>query len=1102
MINRLLPALALLSVGLLAACGQRDAIFEPNEDQIERNNRGVALMGQYRNEDARQVFAALHEEAPEWVDVEVNLAIAILNRQEERDEFEALRITEALLEDHPDHARARYVAALMRLYTGDTEQALAHFRQVTALAPDDAYVAYFTGQALSQLGDVEAALVEYERAMALDPYLRSGYYGAALAYRQLGDTDRARELLTIYQRFANNPRAQLAEFVYTRKGVLAEALAVSRAGTEAAEWRFDGELFGDSEMLLPLSSGEPVSSLTVVDLTGNGRLDVFLTGGPRNRVLLASEQGFTPDDAHPLAEIDQVNAALWADFDNSGQLDVLLCRDGENRLLSLNGDEWTESPGQADLAELPPCHDGVVVDADHDGDLDVLLLSRIAPVELFNNNLNGSWRRLSDDPHAGFAPGPRPVRQAIAVDLDGDRDADLVLVHDQAPHEVLRNDRLWQYQPHPGFDAFRQADIQAVTAADFDARGQVDLVTLDGQGRLWRWRADEQGQWPATELMDLGVEASSPVALSSLDFSGDGRPDILVQHAGGFQVLAVDEQGQASVLHEESLALAALTPILIVPSLGPALLGVVDSDEGRELRLWPASADRAPFVAIAPSGMTDPGDGMRSNASGIGTGLLVRVGSRWSVTDTYPRHSAPGQSLQPVAVGLGGRDRADFVQFFWSDGVLQTEMDLASGEVHRISELQRQLASCPVLFAWNGERHEFVSDLLGVAGIGFFQAPGRYSQPRPWEFFLFPPDSIVPRDGRFELKIAEPMEEIAYIDTARLQIYDLPPGWSMSLDERMFTGGGPEPTGEPVFWRDEHWLSPISAVNDRGEDVLEAILVMDHVAADPGPIDPRFLGRLARDHILTLDFGQVINPPDKTAVMVADGWVEYPYSQTLFAAWQAEAAYRPPSLEAYAEGEWSLVHQHWGYPAGMPRNISLPLDALPANTTALRISGNWEVYWDRIGIAWIEDAPVELAVHDLPIAEARLARTGFARRYTFDQRLPYYDYSDRSPFWDTKYPVGFYTDFGPVEPLVTEANNAFAIFGPGEELHLEFDAPDEAPEGFRREVVLEVRGFAKDMDLYTDTGETVEPLPFTPGVPDDQRDALHERFLNRFQGGR
>ena len=1095
----------LVLVIMLAACGRSEPAFEPSEGQVERNNRGVALMGQYRNEEARAIFADLLAEQPDWVDVEVNLAIAVLNRQEEGDEYQALRIVEGVLENHAEHQRARYVAGLMRLYTGDTQAALNHLSQLAHAVPDDAYVAYFTGQAYSQLGQVVEALSEYQRAMALDPYLRSAYYGAALAHRQLGNSDAAREMLGVYQRFEGNPRARLAEFVYTRKGVLAEARAVSRSAESEGQWRFDGPLFDSPVRLADVPLPEGISSLTVADINASGDLDLLITGGPGqgNLVLLGHAGQFELSSDHPLTHIEDVQAALWGDMDNSGELELLLCRVGANRLLRADDGLWTDAAGALDLADQNACIDGVVVDADHDGDLDILVINDDAPAELFNNNLNGSWRALSLDPQAGFEPGDRPARQALAVDLDADRDADLVLIFDQPPHQVLRNDRLWQYRPYEGFDDFLAADIQAVTSVDFDATGQVELVTLDSAGLVHRWRPDADGHWRPFELARIDQSPLLRPALASPDLNGDGRPELLVQHAAGFHVFSVDEDGSVEQLHHEQADILALSPVLLDPARGPALAVILQEESGPALWLWPAGQGRGQFTALAPTGMTDPGDGMRSNASGIGTGVLLRAGSRWSLADTYPNHSAPGQSLQPLAMGLGARDRADFVQLFWSDGVLQTEMDLAAGEVHRIAELQRQLASCPVLFAWNGERHEFVSDLLGVAGIGFFQAPGRYSEPRPWEYFLFPPGSIVPREGRYELKIAEPMEEIAYIDSARLQVYDLPPGWSMSLDERMFTGGGPQPTGRPVFWRDEHLISPERAFNDRGQDVTETLLAMDHRAAEPGPLDRRFLGRLARDHVLTLEFDRVINPPGRRAVLVADGWVEYPYSQTLFAAWQAGAEYRPPSLEAFSDGRWQLVHAHFGYPAGMPRSITLPLDALPPSTTALRISGNWEVYWDHIAVAWAEAPPLELSVHDLGIAEARLARTGFARRYTFEQRLPYYDYSDRSPFWDTKYPTGFYTDFGPVEPLLEEVNNAFVIFGPGEELHLEFEAPAAAQQGWRREVVLEVRGFAKDMDLYTRSGDTVEPLPSTPGVGDEEKSArLHQRFLNRFQGGR
>jgi hypothetical protein len=130
-----------------------------------------------------------------------------------------------------------------------------------------------------------------------------------------------------------------------------------------------------------------------------------------------------------------------------------------------------------------------------------------------------------------------------------------------------------------------------------------------------------------------------------------------------------------------------------------------------------------------------------------------------------------------------------------------------------------------------------------------------------------------------------------------------------------------------------------------------------------------------------------------------------------------------------------------------------------------------------------------------------VARSGFARRDTFAQRRPHYDYADRSPFWDTRYQTGFYSAFGPAVALMAAADHAFAVIGPGDELHLEFEAPG-AP-GHHRVVVLEVRGYAKDMDLYTRDGATVEPLPGPKDGPQDEalRDALHRTHLTRFQGG-
>jgi hypothetical protein len=452
-----------------------------------------------------------------------------------------------------------------------------------------------------------------------------------------------------------------------------------------------------------------------------------------------------------------------------------------------------------------------------------------------------------------------------------------------------------------------------------------------------------------------------------------------------------------------------------------------------------------------------------------------------------------------LALGLGGAQRADFVAIDWSDGVFQSELDLAAGALHAITETQRQLSSCPVLFAWDGQRWAFISDFLGVGGIGYATGPGEYATPRPWENVLLPERSLQPQGGRLRLKVTEPMEEVAYLDAVQLVAYDLPPGWRLVLDERMATGE-PQATGEVWFYRRE--LLPQAAVNERGQDVTAALAQADGEAAPVGPLDRRFIGRLAAEHVLTLTFPQPLDDPPGAPRLVADGWVEYPYSQTQFAAWQAGARYAAPSIEARGtDGRWHVVLSEFGYPAGMPRRMSVPLVDLPAGTRALRIRSNMEVYWDRIVIALAETPPpVERTV--LSLQSARQGQVGFPRWSVGAQRRPSYEYARRRPFWDIRYPAGSYTRLGPVHELLDTIDDAVAVIAPGEEVDLAFTAPPRpVPDGWTRWYVLQTHGWAKDMDLFTRDGDTVAPMPST-GRPVAPRDALHDRYLTRYLAGR
>jgi hypothetical protein len=96
------------------------------------------------------------------------------------------------------------------------------------------------------------------------------------------------------------------------------------------------------------------------------------------------------------------------------------------------------------------------------------------------------------------------------------------------------------------------------------------------------------------------------------------------------------------------------------------------------------------------------------------------------------------------------------------------------------------------------------------------------------------------------------------------------------------------------------------------------------------------------------------------------------------------------------------------------------------------------------------------------------------------------------------HPAGHYTRFGNALELVAATDDAVAIFGPGEAVHLEYEAPPDAPAaGWTRVFILEIDGWCKDMDRFTKDGATVAPLPSAgkdPSVPE----RLHEEYNTRY----
>jgi hypothetical protein len=239
------------------------------------------------------------------------------------------------------------------------------------------------------------------------------------------------------------------------------------------------------------------------------------------------------------------------------------------------------------------------------------------------------------------------------------------------------------------------------------------------------------------------------------------------------------------------------------------------------------------------------------------------------------------------------------------------------------------------------------------------------------------------------------------------------------------------------------------------------------------------------------------------------GCIEYPYSQTVYAASQANVLWQAITVDRQRrDGTWETLVSEAGWPGGMGRTFSLNLTGHSWNGPArLRLTTNLEIYYDRIFIA--RDAgTADVHVRTVPLKRARLGRLGFPQEYSPDGRLPYlYDY-DRidatAPFHVLK---GGYTRYGPVEELLREFDDRYVLVGPGDEIALEFDAaalPDVAS-GHIRSFILVSHAYCKDMDLYTATPQTLAPLPFKAmsryPYPDSERypaSEAHQDFLRTY----
>lgn len=921
------------------------------------------------------------------------------------------------------------------------------------------------------------------------------------------------------------------------------ALKVALANGES--WVKDADLTGRLAIFGRARNRFGATSATF-DADGDGRADLFLAAavkgekGVRDALLLNRGDGVF-EDVSAAWGLSSERASLGAaagDFDADKKIDLFLCGPSGYSLLRNAGGKFEDITVKVGMDKTKAL--GLTarwLDLDQDGDLDLYVVNftdlesvgfafdkEVAPVENAAFRNVGKPTPVPDRPADNWAPLavappdlpakaglslefiPWPDAKALTgqpanytgiawLDLDQDNDLDLVLSAANQSAVAVLNDRLGKFHQVglPGLEG--RMPLDGLLVSDLDKDGRADLVASSPSGTTaWRNTGDRSKPSTTIAFKSWPLDAKlwhSPLAT---DLDLDTWPDLVALPNQSDAPLLDWARNEGTRLSKATVPLAP-GPAEVAKFAGFALADLV-GDALPEILLIPDGSvplvarnlgNGEHWLALDLGGRWKTSfDHMRTNPHALGTRITLEGQGLVSTYDHTTPSAGLGQSVGAVVLGLGKASSVELLRLRWPDGTMQCELNAKVDIKLAIAEYNRKTGSCPVLFTWNGSRFVCLGDFLGGGGLGYLVAPGVYSQPDRDESVAITSEQLQPVDGVFRLSITEPMDEVAYLDKLRLVVVDRPPGVSATPDER-FAPEGPRPSGKVVAWRNA--VAPAHATDLNGKDLTKTLAAWDRNTADDFKRLHGWIG-YAEEHGIVLDFGDSLSKFSATdpLMLVLAGWVEYPYSQTNYAAATAGIPLAPPKVERLnLDGSWSVIAPHAGYPAGLPRMTTLDLTGkLNGPRCLLRIKTNMECYYDQAFVA-IRDREAESRLRQTPLVpvRARLGHRGYTREVSPDGKLPLlydYDYVDPAPLALLE---GTLTRYGDVSPLLLDDDDQLCLIGPGDEVRLEFEAGrlPALPLGWTRSYVLESIGYCKDADPFTATGDQVGPLPWH-GMPE------------------
>jgi hypothetical protein len=1122
--------LGICSVFLL----QTVAGSDPHEADaiIEHNNRGVALLDQYKFKEAATEFNSILAIDEGIMPARVNLGIAYFYDQKYEEATEAL--TEAL-KLQPDEVHAHYVLGLIYRNQDNVDAAIEAFETVKYQDSFDPSTNYYLGRLYMRQRDYDTAAGYFRAVITEEPYNASAHYNLATALSRSGKREEGQAEMSEFRRLQDLFGSTTVGLQYLEQGKYAIAIdtidlkylpgysdstadkITVRFSETAAQAGLDFKHSGPGDAVSSVQSKEQLerdlvpylgSGIAFDDFDQDGWLDLYISNvGPKGArgALYRNRGDGTFQDVTAGSGLDltaRTMHAIWGDYDNDGYPDLYLVNYGANHLFHNSQDgtfaNVTEKTGTGDSSWGMG---GAFVDADHDGDLDIFVANFSvvgevsggpyafpgglpgAPNVLYRNNGDGSFTDISDA--SGLSGAQERSLAVVTSDLDNTRDIDFLIVNHGDKNRLMTNMRDGTFRRVPGSALEGSGSSVGIGIGDLNRNGFMDvaLPSLSPEASTVFFNRGNDNYEPQQIFSKAGRCGSAPILNTQFfDYDNDGDLDVLALSDELFAAGTAMSRGQNFFLLENQdgsfVDVSEQVGLHTISGRPIRGLSIADFDNDGDLDFAVNVNGASPLLFRNDGGnsnnwLTIKLAGTNSNKSAIGVKAEVKAARMTQRLESSTGQGFLTQNAPVFHFGLGKLEPADVVRLLWPNGVLQSEINHSANQLIAIQELDRKGTSCPILYAWDGKTYRFQTDFLGGCAYGNLLAPGVYNYPDTNEYVKLDREDVALKNGRLAVSLNNQLEEVIMFDHVEALVVDHPADYEVYPDEKLLPG--PPYQGFRLFSA-ANARPPVSAYDGDGKSVLSEISQIDRVYPSIPETLP-FKG-YTELHEIVLDLGDI---DGDYAVLLMHAWIDYADSTSNLAASQADVKLVPPYLQVQDhQGNWVTAIERMGFPAGLPKNMTVDLSGrFLSGSRLVRIVTNMKIQWDQILIE--SGTPRDdYRISRIPVTSAELRYRGYPEFHSPDGRKPkVYDYEkNMTELW--KVHLGAYTKFGQVQPLLQKQDDMFVITRSGDEIEVLFalSSVPELPEGWVRDYLIYVDGFGKDMDPNSAGPDFLGPLPF------------------------